>query len=105
MRACITNTLILIAASLILGCGAAMAPGPGPRGTVRFTSNVPEATLEVDETRIGPIGMFEKSGLLLKPGQHRVIVRHGGHFTEYQLIEVVEGDLLVVDVQLRAVPD
>lgn len=75
-----------------------------PRGTVRFTCNIPDAALEIDETRVGPAGMFKESGVLLKSGTHRIVVYKEGFFKEYRLITVETGKLLVVDIDLKAVP-
>lgn len=97
--------ILVLAAFSSWGCGGARAPAPGPRGTVRFACEPEDAVLEVDETRLGPVGMFAGRGLLLAPGEHRVVLRAPGHFPEYRLIEVVEDELLVVEISLRPVPD
>jgi hypothetical protein len=87
------------------GCGGARVADPGPRGTVRFACRPADAVLEVDETRLGPAGMFAERGLLLPPGIHRVVLRARDHFPEFRLIEVVEGELLLVEIDLRPVPE
>jgi PEGA domain len=101
----------LLAATIIVffgisGCGGVQKnDGPGPRGTVRFSGEPGDARIEVDETHLGPLNMFEKKGVLLKPGSHRIIVRADGYFPEYQIIEIKENELLVVEIELRAVPE
>lgn len=94
-----------LAAGLLPACAGAKVADPGPRGTVRFACRPTEAVLEVDETRLGPVGMFAERGLLLPPGTHRVVLRARDHFPEFRLIEVVEGELLLVEVALRPVPE
>ena len=87
-------------------CGGTQTPvDPGPRGTVRFQCEPKTAVLEVDETRLGPVKMFEKTGVLLRPGQHRVVLSAKNHFPKMELIEVVEGKVTVVEITLREVPE
>ena len=90
---------------LVTGCFETIAPDVGPRGTLRFKSNQKEAILEIDETRLGPIGMFEKSGVLLRPGKHRIVVYHKGYFKEYKLVEVIEDELQMVEITMTPIPD
>jgi hypothetical protein len=94
-----------LAIGLAWGCGGAQVADPGPRGTVRFACAPPDAVLEVDENRLGPVSLFAERGLLLQPGTHRVVLRAAGHFPEFRLVEVVDGELLVVELALRPVPD
>ncbi|HUT76491.1 MAG TPA: hypothetical protein VM285_02330, partial [Polyangia bacterium] len=90
-----------LAVGLAWGCGGARVAEPGPRGTVRFACEPADAVLEVDETRLGPADMFAERGLLLQPGTHRVVLRSAGRFPEFRLIEVADGELLVVEISLR----
>jgi hypothetical protein len=90
----------------LLSCGAGQRPvDVGPRGTLRIEGQPGTAIVEVDEKRLGPAEMFEDKGLLLKPGQHRVILRAEGYFPEYRLIEITEDEVTVLEVQLRPVPE
>ncbi|MDD5309730.1 MAG: hypothetical protein PHU25_20630 [Deltaproteobacteria bacterium] len=100
-------TLVLSLAAIALGasCGGAQRPDAGPRGTVRFKAVPSDAVIEVDETLMGPASMFEKEGLLLKPGPHRVIFRREGFFPAYKLFDVREGGVAVVSAELRPVPE
>ncbi len=101
----LTGLLLLACAVATFGCGGAhVKPGPGPRGTVRFDVIPQDAGLEVDEQRLGPAKMFREHGVLLRPGQHRVIVRRSGFFPEYRLIQVTEGEVVLVKVRLRPIP-
>ena len=100
-RAFLLGTIVAI----ICACGGAQGPDRGPRGTLRFKGNPPEAQIEIDEVRIGPIRMFEKSGVLLLPGRHRVIVRADGYFTEYRIVEVVQDGIEILEIDLRPIPE
>jgi len=97
--------LSAVAAVVLTACGARMPDGADPRGTLRFHCNRTDAILEVDETRLGPIGMFEETGILLRPGSHRIAVRKDGWFTEFRLVEVTADAVQIVSVELRAIPD
>ena len=100
-------TVFSFALALLLpACGAGQRPADvGPRGTLRFEVEPGEAVVEVDEQRLGPASMFETKGLLLKPGQHRVVLRAEGFFTEYQLVEITENQVTVLELELRPVPE
>jgi hypothetical protein len=90
---------------LSTACGPVQKPfDPGPRGTLRFKVKPSDAVLFVDETRLGPVFMFEKRGVLLKPGTHRIMVAANGYFKEYRLITVKEGKLMVIKVDLTEIP-
>ncbi len=98
--------LFFLVSVFLVSCGGTQTPvDPGPRGTVRFKCEPGEAVLEVDETRLGPVRMFEKTGVLLRPGQHRVTLSAKDHFSEFKLIEVVEGKVTIVEINLREVPE
>ncbi|MBN2340272.1 MAG: hypothetical protein JXX29_05640 [Deltaproteobacteria bacterium] len=100
-----TSLLLTILLSFVFSaCYGSTMPDAGPRGTVRFKSNAPDAILEINETRLGPIGMFEETGVLLKPGEHRVVVYQDGFFKEYRLITVVQDELQIVEFSLTPIP-
>ncbi|MBN2526343.1 MAG: hypothetical protein JXR76_08110 [Deltaproteobacteria bacterium] len=96
---------VILLSFLLTACFGSTMPDPGPRGTLRFKSNQQDAILEVDETRLGPIGSFEQSGVLLRPGKHRVVVHQNGFFKEYKLVTVVENQLQVVEIHLTQIPN
>ncbi len=97
---------LLMLALLSTACGATHKPvDPGPRGTLRFKCTPDTTLVEVDETSLGPAHMFEENGLLLRPGEHRVVLRATDHFAEYKIVEIIEGQVIVVEVDLREVPD
>ena len=88
----------------LAGCGASRPRTAEPRGTVRFTGEPADAELIINETHMGPIGMFRESGVLLRPGTQRVEVRKEGYFTEYRLIEVTADKLVEEEIRLREIP-
>jgi len=96
---------VVLSLTILASCGARQPETEAPRGTLRFTAEVKDAILEVDEQRVGPIGLFSEQGLMLKPGQHRIIVRRAGYFDFYLLVDVQENDLKIIEVPLRPIPD
>jgi len=105
VRPALTLALLLSLVAVISCGGARKTSDPGPRGTLRFECEPHDAILEVDETLLGPASMFEENGLLLKPGTHRVILRLDGHFPEHDMVEIVEGQVVVLKKALRKIPD
>lgn len=87
------------------GCAGAQNPGRSARGTLRFRGEPQEASLSIDETRLGPISMFEQKGVLLLPGEHRIVVQSPGYFPEYRLVTVEANDTQVVEFTLRRIPE
>lgn len=97
--------LLLVSVLFFSACYGTTTLPTGPRGTLRFKCNESEAVLQINDTRLGPIGMFEESGVLLKPGQHRVMVYKDGFFKEYKLVDVAENELQVIEIAMTAIPD
>ena len=95
---------LLLIVALTAGCGGAQKPAADPRGTVRFSGEPKDALLSVNEVHLGPIHMFEKSGVRLRPGKQRIMVSKTGYFTEYRLVEVQVDILTTVDISLREIP-
>jgi hypothetical protein len=94
----------IITAIFTTGCGAGQLGREGPRGTVRFKGEPADATVSIDETHLGPIGMFEEHGVKLRPGTHRIVVEKEGYFPEYRLVEVARNKLVTLEIKLREVP-
>ena len=95
----------LVVSLLLVSCGGAQRADRAPRGTLRFRGEPRDASLSIDETRLGPIYMFEKKGVLLLPGEHRVVIRAPLHFPEYHLVTVQANTTQIVEVKLRPIPD
>lgn len=97
---------VFVAGLLTAACGGAShSVGGGPRGTLRLNGEPSDALLDVDDTHLGPVGMFAEKGLLLKPGAHRVVVRRDGYFPEYRLVEIEAGEIEILSISLRPLPE
>jgi hypothetical protein len=104
-RQSVAIALLAVAAAAILSaCGGAQKPAE-PRGALRFEISPKEAIVEVDETRLGPASMLGKQGVLLKPGQHRVVVTLEDHFPEYRLVDIVADEVATVKLELKPTPE
>jgi len=99
------SAVIALTILATIGCGGTQRFNHGPRGTLRFKGEPRDALIEVDETHLGPIHMFEKRGLLLRPGKHNLVLRADGYFPEYRIVELNDGQVLVIEVQLRPEPE
>ena len=104
MRA-IAPLLALLLLLLVASCGVPRPAGSGPRGTLRFQGTPPDALVEVDGVHLGPMKMLGEQGLLLRPGDHRIIVRFEGYFPKYKIVSIEDGAVTILEVHLRPIPD
>ena len=95
---------VFVGAVFTAACGAARLMPAEPRGALRIVASPSDARVEIDETRLGVAGMFEEQGVLLRPGEHRLILRAEGFFPEYRIVEIKANEALVLKVELREVP-
>ena len=87
-------------------CALYLAEGHAAHlGTLRFAGEPGDAIIEVDERSLGPLEMFTEKGLLLRPGQHQVIVKKSGFFTDYHLVQITEDEVTLLEIKLREIPD
>ncbi len=84
---------------LAVHCGTA-----APRGGVRVITNVPQATLYVDDELRGPVDAYEDHYLHLAPGQHKLMIEHAEYFTEHIDVTVVEDITIAVTLRMRRQP-
>ena len=97
--------LCLGAALFAAACGGAQRRPAEPRGALRFDVKPAAAIIEVDETRLGPASMLGKHGVLLKVGQHRVMVTLEDHFPEYRLVDIRADEVATVKLELTPTPE
>lgn len=75
------------------------------QGGIRIESNVPDATLYVDEELKGPVRAYQEQYVHVDPGTHRVTIEHPEHFTEFVEVDVPANMAVKVRVELRRRPD
>lgn len=74
------------------------------QGGLRVASNVPDAVLYIDEELQGPLRAYEEEYLYLDPGEHRLMVEHPDHFTEFAEVEVRSNMGMQVRFDMRRRP-
>lgn len=81
-----------------LGCATAI-----PYGAVgmRVESNVPDATVWVDDILVGNVSDWAREGKHIRSGYHRIEIRHSGYYSFFKEVELPEGAKTVVNAQLR----
>lgn len=97
--------LFVIILSSALACSGFRPSNPDPRGILRFTGEPKQTHIEIDDVSLGPLHMFEKDGVLLRPGEHRIIASAQGFFTEYLEVEIKAEQTTTLKIKLRPVPD
>jgi hypothetical protein len=72
----------------LVSCATA-APAHGPSAPFEVTGNVADATLWVDDRMAGTVSNFGRSShRRIATGFHRLEVRHTGHYSHYQELDV-----------------
>lgn len=84
------------------GCGG--PPEPAPRfsandAVILVQSNVPDAELWVDERFVAPVGALQ-GGVALRPGTHRIEVRHSRYHSFYETVTVGARERSTLEVRL-----
>jgi hypothetical protein len=93
-RCIVLAALVAVFAS----CGYGLsAPAIG----FRVESNVPDATVWVDDVPIGTTRDWSVPGRQIRAGFHRVEIRHPGYYSFFQEIDQPAGKVVVVNAQLH----
>ena len=95
---------LILAAALAGGCGP-RPPGGGAGGgdaVVRIDCRVPDAVLWVDDAYVGDVGDL-RAGVALRPGAHRLEIRHDRYHSRYIELTVKRGERSTVRVTLAPV--
>ena len=90
-----------------VACGGATPPAKTVSLRMRG-DGTPDATVIIDDQRIGPLGSVRKRGVALPPGKHTVTVELPGYFPYDSVVEAPDSALappIFIDVQLQKVPD
>ena len=68
---------------------------------VRVECNIPDATLWVDDVLVGKVSDWKGDGKRIRPGFHRIEVRHPSYYSFFQEVELPGGSNVVVNAKLR----
>ena len=84
---------------------ASCATLSGPRPNFAVRCNVPEASVLIDDVLIGPASEWAPPGRTIRPGRHRVEIRHPSYFSHYAEVQVTEGGQALVSADLHPLLD
>lgn len=105
-RAALLLALILTAAAALApGCAALARHRHGGAAVLRLECNVPDAGLYIDDIYLGRADAWAVDGRLVRPGFHRVELRHLDHYTHYEELELAPGDAVLLRVTLHPLLD
>lgn len=93
---------LVIVASASAGCATGRVQGAAG---FQVQSNVPDAAVWVDDVLIGRVSEWSSSGRFIKPGFHRVEIRHPAYYSHFREIEVAEGSGVLIKAELRPLLD
>ena len=91
--------------ALAIGCAGPRAQTPADtRALLRIDCPVPDATVWIDDDPGGEVAELAR-GARVRPGEHRVEVRHDRYHTRYLLLTLRQGEERTVRVSLVEVLD
>lgn len=92
--------LMVLVAALGLAC-AGRGPAPAPAAAeVSFRANVADAEVWVDDV-FYPDAL--RRGILLRPGEHRIEIRHDDYHARYFEVSLAAGERRTIEARLAAV--
>jgi hypothetical protein len=97
----VTRGLLLAIAVFLCGCATMSHPG----ASFAVQCNVPDAAVLVDDVMVGLVSEWSPPGRPIRPGRHRVEVRHPGYFSYYAEVQVSEGHPAQVAAPLHPLLD
>jgi len=103
-KATLTLPTLPLAAALSFWLALALSCAHGLSAdaiALRVQSNVPDATVWIDDVLVGTAKDWNKDGRQIRPGFHRIEVRHPGYYSFFQEVEVAGGSKVVVNATLR----
>jgi hypothetical protein len=71
---------------------------------VRIHGTPPDATVTIDDQRVGPLSLVAARGMRVLPGRHRITVEAAGYLPFDVAIEAKD-EIVPVEVKLVPVPD
>jgi hypothetical protein len=92
---------LTLAALLALAAACATMSPAGGAVAFRVDSNVPDATVWIDDVLVGTTTDWARDGKHIRPGFHRVEIRHPGYYSFFQEIDLPDGGQTIIKAQLR----
>jgi hypothetical protein len=102
-RACGASWLARVALlAALAGCAHVQSPGAV---SLRIDANVPDATVWIDDVLVGTVAEWSRDqghgGHAIRPGFHRLELRHPGHYAYFQELEPLDGARVVIKAELH----
>jgi hypothetical protein len=89
--------------AIVLVCGCATFSRPAGRFEVHC--NVPEAVLIIDDVLVGRVSEWAPPGRQIRPGFHRIEIRHPSYFSHYAEIDLRDGGGTALKAELHPLLD
>jgi len=67
----------------------------------RVDSNVPDATVWIDDVPVGQASEWQRPGKYIRPGFHRIELRHPSYYSVFQEIEPAAGTQTQIQAHLQ----
>jgi hypothetical protein len=91
--------------ALLVSLAAGCATFGRNAGTFQVQCNVPDAMVIIDDVLVGRVSEWSAPGRQIRPGFHRIEIRHPSYFSHYAEIELVDGGGQVVKAELHPLLD
>ena len=98
MRSARTLAVVITFAVGLASCAHLSAPAGV---ALKVESNVPDATIWVDDVLVGTVAAWAREGRHVRAGFHRVEIRAPGYYSVFQEIERPDGGEAALVVTLR----
>jgi hypothetical protein len=89
--------------TLTLAC-ATLQSGP-PTVSLRVASNVPDATVWIDDHLVAPVSDFAKTDMRLIVGFHRIEIRALGYYSRFEEVDAKPGLPVTIHAPLHQLLD
>jgi hypothetical protein len=93
----------------VSACGNVIIGTPGAQPTVplRMGGTPAEATVTIDDQRVGSLALVAARGMRVLPGRHRITVESAGYLPWDQVVEAKgeQNEVVKLDVRLVPVPE
>ena len=94
----IAAALFLVFLSAATGCVHSLAASGV---AFRVESNVPDASVWIDDVLVGQASQWQRDGRFIRPGFHRVEIRHPNYYSVFQEIDFPAGSRTNVQARLQ----
>jgi hypothetical protein len=95
------NLWLTVVALAALGLGACATWKSNDAIGLRVECNVPDATVWVDDVLVGTASSWKAEGKFIRSGFHRIEIRHPGHYSHFQEIDLPSGGKLTITAKLE----